>query len=44
MIAGLWFIGKEAMVTVGTHLAKMHPSSGFGAQILPRQQSRPLGS
>ena len=33
MIAGLWFIGKEVIKTVGTHLTKMHPASGFSAEL-----------
>jgi PiT family inorganic phosphate transporter len=31
LIAGLWFIGKDVIATVGTHLTKMHPASGFAA-------------
>ena len=33
LIVGLWFIGKEVIQTVGTSLAKMHPSSGFSAEL-----------
>jgi len=33
MIAGLWFIGREVIMTVGTHLTKMHPASGFTAEL-----------
>ncbi len=33
LIAGLWFIGKEVIQTVGTNLAKMHPASGFSAEL-----------
>lgn len=33
LIAGLWFIGKEVIQTVGTNLAKMHPASGFTAEL-----------
>lgn len=33
LIVGLWFIGKEVIATVGTNLAKMHPSSGFTAEL-----------
>ena len=33
LIAGLWFIGKEVIQTVGTHLTKMHPASGFAAEL-----------
>ncbi|UJF25067.1 inorganic phosphate transporter [Suttonella sp. R2A3] len=33
LVAGLWFIGKEVIATVGTNLAKMHPASGFSAEL-----------
>lgn len=33
LIAGLWFIGKEVIQTVGSGLTKMHPSSGFTAEL-----------
>lgn len=33
LIAGLWFIGKEVIKTVGSGLTKMHPSSGFTAEL-----------
>jgi len=33
LIAGLWFIGKEVIATVGTNLTKMHPASGFSAEL-----------
>ncbi len=33
MIAGLWFIGKEVIQTVGHNLTHMHPSSGFSAEL-----------
>ncbi len=33
MVAGLWFIGKEVIMTVGTHLTEMHPASGFAAEL-----------
>ncbi len=33
LIAGLWFIGKEVIATVGTNLTEMHPSSGFTAEL-----------
>ena len=29
LIAGLWFIGREVIMTVGHHLTEMHPASGF---------------
>ena len=33
LVAGLWFIGKEVIQTVGTDLAEMHPASGFSAEL-----------
>ena len=33
MIAGLWFVGKNVIETVGTHLTKIHPASGFSAEL-----------
>lgn len=33
LIAGLWFIGKEVIQTVGHNLTKMHPASGFSAEL-----------
>jgi len=33
LIAGLWFIGKGVIKTVGTNLAAMHPASGFTAEL-----------
>lgn len=33
LIAGLWFIGKEVIQTIGTNLAEMHPASGFTAEL-----------
>lgn len=33
LIVGLWFIGKEVIATVGENLTKMHPSSGFTAEL-----------
>ncbi|WP_201554946.1 inorganic phosphate transporter [Psychrobacter sp. 72-O-c] len=33
LVVGLWFIGKEVIQTVGTNLAKMHPASGFSAEL-----------
>lgn len=33
LIVGLWFIGKEVIQTVGENLTKMHPSSGFAAEL-----------
>ena len=33
MVAGLWFIGREVIQTVGTEITRMHPSSGFAAEL-----------
>lgn len=33
LIAGLWFIGRYVIHTVGTGLTKMHPASGFAAEL-----------
>jgi PiT family inorganic phosphate transporter len=33
LIAGLWFIGKEVIQTVGHDLTAMHPASGFSAEL-----------
>ena len=33
LIAGLWFIGKEVIQTVGRNLTEMHPASGFSAEL-----------
>lgn len=33
LIVGLWFIGKEVILTVGHNLTKMHPASGFAAEL-----------
>lgn len=33
LVAGLWFIGKEVIQTVGSGLTKMHPASGFSAEL-----------
>ncbi|CAM4337256.1 inorganic phosphate transporter [Kerstersia similis] len=33
LVVGLWFIGKEVIATVGTNLTKMHPASGFSAEL-----------
>ncbi len=33
LISGLWFIGKDVIATVGTHLTEMHPASGFTAEL-----------
>ncbi|MBM7499713.1 PiT family inorganic phosphate transporter [Brachybacterium muris] len=33
LIAGLWFVGRKVIHTVGTGLTSMHPSSGFAAEL-----------
>jgi len=33
LVVGLWFIGKEVIATVGTNLTKIHPASGFSAEL-----------
>ncbi|MCT1443540.1 inorganic phosphate transporter [Corynebacterium glucuronolyticum] len=33
LISGLWFIGRNVIHTVGTGLTKMHPASGFSAEL-----------
>lgn len=33
LIAGLWFIGRNVIKTVGSGLTKMHPASGFSAEL-----------
>ena len=33
LIVGLWFIGKEVIKTVGHALTRMHPASGFSAEL-----------
>ena len=33
LVVGLWFIGKEVIQTVGHNLTKMHPASGFSAEL-----------
>ncbi|MHB0775361.1 inorganic phosphate transporter [Halomonas sp. WWR20] len=33
LVAGLWFIGKEVIATVGHNLTRMHPASGFSAEL-----------
>ncbi|WP_168582924.1 inorganic phosphate transporter [Gephyromycinifex aptenodytis] len=33
LIAGLWFVGRRVIATVGTNLTKMHPASGFAAEL-----------
>lgn len=33
LVSGLWFIGRNVIKTVGTNLTKMHPASGFAAEL-----------
>lgn len=33
LVAGLWFIGRNVIHTVGTGLTEMHPASGFTAEL-----------
>ncbi|MCF6390095.1 inorganic phosphate transporter [Mycobacterium sp. MBM] len=33
LVAGLWFIGRRVIATVGTNLTQMHPASGFSAEL-----------
>lgn len=33
LISGLWFIGRFVIRTVGSGLTKMHPASGFAAEL-----------
>ncbi|SDL23524.1 inorganic phosphate transporter [Tessaracoccus oleiagri] len=33
LVAGLWFIGRAVMRTVGEGLTKIHPASGFAAEL-----------
>lgn len=33
LVSGLWFIGKNVVRTVGEGLTKMHPASGFAAEL-----------
>ena len=33
LVAGLWFIGKEVVQTVGKRLTEIHPASGFAAEL-----------
>lgn len=33
LIAGLWFIGREVIMTVGHNITRMHPASGFSAEL-----------
>lgn len=33
LVAGLWFIGRNVIKTVGTGLTNIHPASGFAAEL-----------
>jgi len=33
LCAGLWFVGKEVIQTVGKNLTEIHPASGFYAEL-----------
>ncbi|MBM9432402.1 inorganic phosphate transporter [Flaviflexus equikiangi] len=33
LVGGLWFTGRNVIRTVGTSLTRMHPSSGFAAEL-----------
>ena len=33
LVAGLWFIGRRVIATVGKNLTEMHPASGFSAEL-----------
>ncbi len=33
LVAGLWFIGRRVIATVGRNLTEMHPASGFSAEL-----------
>ncbi|CLW44350.1 phosphate ABC transporter permease [Mycobacterium tuberculosis] len=33
LCAGLWFIGRRVIATVGHNLTTMHPASGFAAEL-----------
>ncbi|TSI15008.1 inorganic phosphate transporter [Brevibacterium aurantiacum] len=33
LVAGLWFIGRKVIATVGTKLTEIHPASGFAAEL-----------
>lgn len=33
LVAGLWFIGRRVIKTVGHDLTRMHPASGFSAEL-----------
>ncbi|PEQ13108.1 phosphate permease [Novosphingobium sp. PC22D] len=33
LVVGLWFIGKDVIRTVGDNLTRLHPASGFAAEL-----------
>jgi PiT family inorganic phosphate transporter len=33
LVAGLWFVGRKVIHTVGSGLTQMHPASGFAAEL-----------
>lgn len=33
LVVGLWFVGRRVIQTVGSGLTKMHPASGFSAEL-----------
>ncbi|WP_260619905.1 inorganic phosphate transporter [Corynebacterium anserum] len=33
LVSGLWFVGRNVIQTVGSGLTKIHPSSGFAAEL-----------
>ncbi len=33
LVSGLWFVGRRVIATVGTGLTKMHPATGFAAEL-----------
>ena len=33
LVAGLWFLGKEVIATVGSKLAEIRPTTGFSAEL-----------